>query len=99
MVWVVLPTILVKYSDMSETRSVAPDLTDAATQPSSLFNRDVDALLLDIAHRNTLSGKELEEFWAELRGIMGDQASQYQLHIGTTDEGRFAVLAPKVPQE
>lgn len=60
-------------------------------KPNSPFNRDVDVLLMDIAREGQVSGDELEQFWKDLREIMGDRADEYQLKL--TKDG--AMLVPK----
>ncbi|MBI2010251.1 MAG: hypothetical protein HYS86_03710 [Candidatus Chisholmbacteria bacterium] len=83
---------------MPETENLTPDLVGALPGDTP-FNRDVDALLLDIAHRPTLSGAQFEKFWADLRGLIGNRASNYRLETGINREtnNRYAMLVPKQP--
>lgn len=82
---------------MSETVHLTPGLEGAASREFSAFNREVEVLLLDVAHLPALSGERLDRFWTDLRSVIGDRASDYKLLMGSDDNVRFAMLVPKVP--
>lgn len=58
------------------------------------FNRDVDVLLFDYAHR-VQHPEDTDAFWNKLRVLIGDRADDFVLSVESGVEGSQVMLVPR----